>query len=142
MASNLDCETSTHFSSEVAWPSFGTVTVRIFWSYDLFAPAAARLHVDQDLVPRPVELRRQRLQLRALLRERRGVGVQLLGGGEQRADIQPGDIARGGLPPRGGGRLPQRVVASAMVWRSAVEARLEIAALLRPVGLAPSAPRR
>ena len=43
------------------------------------AAAAARLHVHQDLVPRPIELRRKRLQLIALLRKRRRIAVELLG---------------------------------------------------------------
>ena len=55
----------------------------------------------------------------AFLRERRGVGVQLLGRGQQRADIEAGDIARGGLAPRGGGRLPDRRRRSRCSARSA-----------------------
>src|ERR1039458_5949604 len=96
--------------------------------------AAAGLHIHQDLVPRLVQLRAQRLQFPGLLGQVRRAGLERVRRREQGAEIDLGVIVGGRGTARLGGGLPELVSARLDAARRG-QARFQIALLRRPIGL-------
>ena len=65
-------------------------------------------------------------------------GVERIGGAEQGAEIEAGEVSGSGFAAGIGGGLPERVGLGGTAAKSG-EARVEIGLLLRPIGLRPSA---
>ena len=96
--------------------------------------AAALLHIDEELVPRVIELAGEDGEAVGLLRQIGGGGLERIGIAAERAEIQVGEIAGSGETAQIGARLPDLLTASLCLMQRR-EARIEIGFLLRPIGL-------